>query len=155
MPLKMLKPKHYEETFAVNVFSGFEFIKILTRKKYLGENASFIIISSIMGLLGQKGISVYSSSKGAIVNGIKSLALELADKYIRVNSIAPAIVKTEMTQNLFSKMSENNMKEIEKMHPLGFGETEDVANACIYLLSDASKWITGTNLIIDGGYSAQ
>ena len=83
------------------------------------------------------------------------MALELASKNIRVNSILPGMVKSEMSLKLLSTLSEEARDDIESMHPLGIGNVEDVANACIYLLSDASKWITGTNLIVDGGYSAR
>ena len=60
-----------------------------------------------------------------------------------------------MTQNMVSELPESSLESLKKAHPLGFGKPVDVANACIYLLSDASKWITGTNLIVDGGYSAK
>jgi NAD(P)-dependent dehydrogenase (short-subunit alcohol dehydrogenase family) len=84
------------------------------------------------------------------------MALELAPKNIRVNAISPGFIKdTEMTSQLFKVLGEESKITIINAHPLGTGTTSDVANACIYLLSDASKWITGTNLIVDGGYSAK
>lgn len=155
LPLKMMKPEYYYNLFSVNVISGFEFAKIISKKKYLDSNgASFVFIASIMGLLGQSGKIGYCSSKGALISGVKAMALELASKKIRVNCISPAIVETEMTKKLFDNVPEDSKKEIMKMHPMGLGKPEDVANACIYLLSDASRWVTGTNLIVDGGYSA-
>jgi NAD(P)-dependent dehydrogenase (short-subunit alcohol dehydrogenase family) len=82
--------------------------------------------------------------------------LELAFKKIRVNCISPAQISgTEMTNKIFENSTEQNNSRKLDMYPLGYGETNDVANGCIFLLSDASKWITGTNLIIDGGYSAR
>jgi len=155
IPLNALKPHIYEEVYKTNAISCFELIRFLSKKKNIGKNASFIAIASIMGIVGQKGKLAYCSSKSALINGIKSLALELAQKQIRVNSISPAIVETEMVDSLFSTMSKENMNIIEQNHPLGFGRPEDVANACVYLLSNASKWVTGTNLVIDGGYSAK
>ena len=155
IPLKMMKPEIYRELFDVNVISGFEIAKILSKKKYSNNDASFVFIASIMGILGQSGKVGYCCSKGALIAGMKAMALELANKNIRVNCISPAIVETEMTKKLFENIPIDSKKEIIKMHPLGFGKPEDVANACVYLLSDASKWITGSNLIVDGGYSAR
>lgn len=155
LPLKVMDPKTYIELFETNVISGFEFAKILTKKKYIAENASLVFIASIMSQLGQPGKTAYCSSKSAVVGGVRALALELSSKNIRVNAISPAVVQTEMSKKLYSSLSENEQKSITDMHPLGLGEPEDVANAAVYLLSDASRWVTGTNLIVDGGYSAK
>ena len=155
LPLKMLKPEKYEAIFSVNVISGFEISKIIAKKKYRDNIMSLVFISSIMGLLGQPGKIGYCASKGALSAGSKAMALELADKNIRVNNVLSGIVHTEMSKSLLSVLSEKSEKDIENMHPLNIGNPEDVANACIYLLSDASKWVTGTNLIVDGGYSAR
>ena len=84
------------------------------------------------------------------------MALELAEKKIRVNCVSPADIEgTEMTSKMLENLTEENKNDKLKKHPLGLGKTNDVANGCIYLLSDASKWVTGTNLIIDGGFSAK
>lgn len=156
LPLKMMKPEYYEKLFSINIISGFEMARILSKKKYSDNNgASFVFISSVRGFLGKSGAIGYCSSKGALISGVKAMALELTNKNIRVNSISPAIVETEMTNKLFENLAEDSKNEMMKMHPMGFGKPEDIANACIYLLSDASRWVTGTNLIVDGGYSAQ
>lgn len=157
MPLNITKPEHYETLFGTNVIAGFEFAKILSKKKYSDESgSSFVFIASIMSIVGNSSLSLYSASKGAIVAGIRSIALELASKKIRVNAISPAqIYNTKMTNEKFSHLSKEDIDKISDNHPLGMGSAEDVANGCIYLLSDASKWVTGTNLIIDGGYSAR
>ena len=105
-----------------------------------------------MSEIGVIGNGLYSGTKGALVAITRVLALEAAAKKIRVNCISPALVKTPLIDELtFQREIEAN---IEK-HPLGIGSPEDVANCCVFLLSDASRWITGTNLIIDGGYTAQ
>jgi NAD(P)-dependent dehydrogenase (short-subunit alcohol dehydrogenase family) len=108
-----------------------------------------------MGILGQPGRIGYCSSKGALVSGVKAMSLELAKKNIRVNCILPGVVETEMSNEMFQRLSEESKKEIIDMHPLGLGMPEDIANASAFLLSDAAKWMTGSNLIIDGGYSAK
>jgi len=156
LPLRSMNPSYYENIFGINVISGFEFARIISKKKYFDERgASFIFISSVMGILGQTGKVGYCSSKGALISGIKAMALELASKYIRVNCILPGVVETEMTNKMFDKFSEDSEKMTINMHPLGLGKPSDIAYACVYLLSDAARWITGTNLIIDGGYSAK
>jgi len=156
LPLKGMQPSYYEKMFAINVIAGFEIAKIISKKKYLDEKgASFVFISSIMGILGQPGRIGYCSSKGALVSGVKAMSLELAKKNIRVNCILPGVVDTEMSNEMFQRLSEESKKEIIDMHPLGVGMPEDIANASAFLLSDAAKWMTGSNLIIDGGYSAR
>lgn len=154
-PLKVLKPENFEKVIAVNAIAAFEIIRILSKMKNLpSEGASYIMISSVMGVLGDVGNTAYCSSKGALLSAGKAIALELAPKKVRVNCILPGVVETEMSKQLFLTISEESKKSILKMHPLGLGKPEDVANSCIFLLSDASRWITGTNFFVDGGYSA-
>jgi len=156
VPLKVLKKKHLQDMFDLNVFSGIEISKIITKKKYAcKEGMSIVFIASVMSQLGQPGKIAYSASKSALISMSKSMALELAPRKIRVNTISPAMVKTELMDKMFSELSESSIEEINKMHPMGVGEPEDVANAVVYLLSDASKWVTGINLTVDGGYSAR
>lgn len=156
LPLRNMQPSYYEKMFSVNVIAGFELARIISKKKYINkERASFVFISSVMGIVGNPALIGYSASKGALISATKSIAIELVSKNIRVNSISPGHVKTEMANSLFEKISEKSKKEIIEMHPLGLGKPEDIANACAFLLSDASRWITGTNLIVDGGYSAR
>jgi len=156
LPLRSMKHSYYENIFAINVISGFELARIISKQKYLNEKGtSFVFISSVMGILGQAGKVGYCSSKGALISGVKVMALELASKNIRVNCILPGVVETEMSKKMFEKLPEESKKSIVNMHPLGLGKPEDIASACAFLLSNAAKWITGTNLIVDGGYSAR
>lgn len=154
-PLKVLKPENFEKVIGVNAIAAFELIRILSKIKYLAsEGASYILISSVMGVLGDIGNVAYCSSKGALLSAGKAMALELASKKIRVNCVLPGVVETEMSLILFNSISEESKNSILKMHPLGLGKPEDIANACVFLLSGASRWITGTNFYVDGGYSA-
>jgi NAD(P)-dependent dehydrogenase (short-subunit alcohol dehydrogenase family) len=156
LPLRSMQPSYYEKIFRINVISGFELARIISKKKYLDERgASFVFISSVMGILGQAGKVGYCSSKGALLSGAKAIALELVKKNIRVNCILPGVVETEMTNKMFENLSEDSKKAIIEMHPLGLGKPNDIAYACAYLLSDVARWVTGTNLVIDGGYSAR
>jgi len=156
LPLRSMQPSFYEKIFSINVIAGFELAKIISKKKYLDKNgASLVFISSVMGIVGQSGKAAYCCSKGALISGVKAIALELAKKNIRANCILPGVVETEMSKEMLKKFSEESIKSIIDMHPLGLGKPEDIANACAFLLSDATQWITGTNLIVDGGYSAK
>lgn len=155
LPINIMKPKDYQSLYNTNVISNFELSRQFIRKKGLNNKSSLVFIASIMGLVGKIGIIGYCSSKGALISGARAMALELASSGIRVNSILPAVCSTPMTEKVFAKLSSEKVQEIIKLHPLGIGDPDDVALAAVYLLSDASKWVTGSNLIVDGGYSAQ
>jgi NAD(P)-dependent dehydrogenase (short-subunit alcohol dehydrogenase family) len=156
MPLQIMNYSKYNELFSINTIAAFEFSKIISKKKYYNSvGASFIFISSIAGILGVSGKIGYCSSKAALVNGARAMALELANKKIRVNSILPGLVNTEMFQKIKAELSEESLLDIYNRHPLGIGNPQDVANLCAFLLSDLSNWITGSDYLIDGGYSCQ
>jgi NAD(P)-dependent dehydrogenase (short-subunit alcohol dehydrogenase family) len=108
-----------------------------------------------VGLVGQPGVSIYSATKGAIVTMTKSLALELARDGIRVNCVCPGVVDTEMTVEIRNRVGSEGFTRIEESHPLGIGRPGDVAKAALFLASDAARWITGSSLVVDGGYTAQ
>jgi NAD(P)-dependent dehydrogenase (short-subunit alcohol dehydrogenase family) len=154
-PVNMLNSKSYEDIFSINLYSAFEMIKIITGKKYYSASTSIVLISSINSVVGNSGLSLYSATKGAMISAVKSLAVELASKNIRLNCISPGMVKTEMFESLYDKISPEQIARTISEYPLGIGNPEDVANACIYLLSDAARWVTGTNLIVDGGFTAR
>ena len=155
-PYKLLKQKDFDLLNRLNVTAPFQLAKeLLSKSIFSQEGGSIVWMSSVMGSFGQKGKIAYTSSKASVEGLVKSFALELATKKIRVNSIAPGIVKTPLTDDLFNKISLEAVKEIEKMHPLGFGETEDIANLVAFLVSNKSKLITGTTHFIDGGYHIQ
>jgi len=155
-PYKLLKSQDFDTMNKLNITAPFQVVKDLLHKSVFSpEGGSIVWLGSVMGSLGQKGKIAYTSSKAAVDGFVKSLALELAGKKIRVNSVAPGIVETPLTDELFSKTTEENIKAIEAMHPLGLGKPEDVANLIGFLLSDQSKWVTGTTHFIDGGYHIQ
>jgi NAD(P)-dependent dehydrogenase (short-subunit alcohol dehydrogenase family) len=154
LPLNMMKPKHFQSLFNINVISGFDLTGILLKRRLFSKNASIVFIASIMGILGQSGKVGYCSSKGALISGVKALALELAPLGLRANSILPAVCKTKMTTEFMDNLTDEALDKVLKMHPMGLGDPDDIALAAVYLLSNASKWITGSSLIVDGGYSA-
>ncbi len=156
IPFRNMKPEYYQQLFNINVISGFEFARIISKKNYISESGgSFVFLSSVMGKLGKEGIVGYCASKAALTSSVKAMALELASKKVRCNVVLPGIVKTEMLKETFDSIPEDSYNELIKDYPLGFGEPIDIDNLVLFLLSDNSKWITGTEIIIDGGYSAK
>jgi NAD(P)-dependent dehydrogenase (short-subunit alcohol dehydrogenase family) len=153
-PINSLNMKKVRSVLSSNLLSAFEILKYCGKRQNLESKASLVFLSSVAGFLGQPGVVAYAASKGAILALVKSAALELARQGTRVNAVAPGVVNTEMTQKLIASMTEEQFKKVEEMHPLGIGTPRDVANAVAFLLSDASQWITGTTLVVDGGYSS-
>ena len=155
IPLTLYSPVKIKNIYEVNVFAGIELMRHFTKKKYSNDGASAVFVSSVMGVLGQPGKIGYCSTKAAVLGMVKAGALEFAKRKIRVNAVLPGVVNTPMTQNLFSQISVENVEKIKAMHPLGIGEVSDVVPTIEFLISTKSRWITGQNFIIDGGYSIQ
>lgn len=155
LPLSLYTRSKIQNIFDVNVFSGIELLRHFTKKKYCNDGASIVFLSSVMGTLGQPGKIGYCATKAAVLGVVKSGALEFAKRKIRINAVLPGIINTPMTQKLFSQINDSQIKEIENMHPLGFGEVEDVVPTILFLISKNSRWITGQSFVIDGGYSIQ
>ena len=152
-PLKLTKKEDFESLFRVNCLSAFEIVKHLCGVKTFNNGGSIVLISSITGIIARKGLSAYAASKGALISGAKVLALEMASRRIRVNTVAPGTILTPMMQKVLDSMSDNDKRKRVEGFPLGLGHTTDISNICIYLLSDASHWVTGQNFVIDGGYT--
>lgn len=156
LPLRNITPEKLQPFFETNVFAPIAITKLLTKLKYANpDGMSIVFLASVMGMVGELGKTTYSLTKGALVSGTKSLALELASKKIRVNCVAPGVVVTPMSSNAVYAQDSSAYEKIKSYHPLGLGKPEDVANACAFLLSDGACWITGTTLVIDGGYTAR
>ena len=155
MPLSGMKDSDYSSIFNINVIAGFQIAKIISKRKNSNDSSSFVFISSITALVGRKGIIGYSASKGALNSGIKSMALELADRGIRANCISPGTILTPLLVKYLETLTPEEKEKRLDGYPLGIGTPEDIAYAAIYLLSGASRWITGQSLIIDGGYTSR
>lgn len=153
---KLTKPQELDKFFHVNVYTGYFLTQEVCKMGNLSkEGGSIVFFSSVAGNLGEVGKSTYGMTKAALLNLAKHLACELARKNVRVNSISPGAICTPINMNLPHMKDPEKRAALEAQHLLGLGETTDVANACIYLLSDASRWVTGTNLFVDGGYSVK
>lgn len=154
MPFKLMKPSMVDEFFRTNVYAAIELTRqVLNIKNVSKEGASVIFFASVMGCVGENAKSLYGMTKGALISGCRSLAIEYAPKKIRFNVVSPGVVETAINRNQPYLSDPEKRKVTESLHPLGIGTTADIANACIYLLSDASRWVTGQNLIVDGGYT--
>ncbi len=114
-----------------------------------------MFISSLAAFRAVRANALYSGAKAALLGATRVLALELAGQGIRVNCVAPGMVKTPMAEQMTATVSAVQMAEHEKLYPLGFGRPEDIAGTALFLLAPASRWITGQTLIADGGFSCQ
>ena len=143
------------EIFNINTFPSIYIVQLLLKYKRLNKGASIVFTSSMSGVFcGLIGGSIYGASKAALMGFTKALALELAPRNIRVNTIHPGMINTNLLNN--SVMSKDQLEEDAKKYPLKrYGKPEEVAQAVVYLFSDATMWMTGTCLLIDGGYSLQ
>lgn len=155
-PLNAINPERADKIYKLNTYAALELAKICSKKNiYAGDKGSFVLISSVYGLVGSSANAVYAMSKGGIISLTKALAMELASKGIRVNCIAPGFIKTPMMNDISSSFDQEYYTRLNNLHPLGLGDANDIANGILYLLSDMSKWVTGSILNIDGGFTAQ
>ena len=152
---KFSEAKDMERIFKINTFSHINLIQQLTVQKKLNKGASIVFTSSMSGVYcGLAGGSLYGATKSAILGYTKALAIELAPRGIRVNTIHPGMIETPLTQG--TSLSKEVFEEDAKNYLLGrYGRPEEIAYSIVYLLSDATVWMTGTQLLIDGGYSVK
>ena len=116
--------------------------------------ASVVFMSSVSAQHGRPGMAAYAAAKAAVEGAVRALAVELAPRQIRVNAIAAGGVHTPMNAQAVANLSEGSADAYAAAHPLGLGQPDDVASAALFLLSAAARWITGTVMVVDGGYSA-
>jgi NAD(P)-dependent dehydrogenase (short-subunit alcohol dehydrogenase family) len=154
-PFKNLSREIFRSIMRVNFEAPVLLTQELLKQKKIEKEASIIFISSISGVFSSLvGLGIYSASKGAINGIVKNLAIELAPRSIRVNSVNPGMIHTSIDIIKSGVITEEQLQDDMKKYPLKrYGKPEEVAYAVIYLLSDASKWVTGSNLLIDGGYT--
>lgn len=154
-PLRLMKPETAARVFALNVTAGAMLVSGFRSKRVRRPGSSVVLLSSAVGLVGDKGVGIYAASKAAVLTMAKSFALELAAEDVRVNAVCPGVVMTPMTSTLRDEVGSDAFAEVEARHPLGLGTPDDVAHGISYLLSPQARWVTGSSLVIDGGYTAQ
>ena len=154
LPFAFCSRQKMDEVFNINFFAPVELLRLLVKKKKLEQESSVVFVSSVGGVnVFNVGNSIYGAAKGALNTMMKQTALELAQKRIRVNSVNPGMVKTKLIHEGMS-ITEEQLIEDERRYPLGrYGEPDDIAKGIVYLLSDASCWMTGQGLVLDGGLS--
>jgi NAD(P)-dependent dehydrogenase (short-subunit alcohol dehydrogenase family) len=154
-PMRMTKRQQLDELFAAATFGALGVARAASQKDVVEDGASLLFMSSVAGMRGTAGMVGYSAAKAAVDGMVRSLAAELASRRIRVNSLAAGAVQTEMHERLSATLGTAALADYEGRHLLGFGTVEDVASAAAFLLGSGSAWITGTTLVVDGGYSVR
>lgn len=154
LPLRVLSAQKVERMMSINVSTALMLAKALRQKGCAASPSNLVLLSSVRGIVGESGLTAYSASKSALIGLTKSLAMELAAQNIRVNCVAPGMVRTEMLHRIAGSLTPEQLSAVEARHPLGFGTPRDVAYAIAYLLADTGRWITGTTVVVDGGYTA-
>jgi NAD(P)-dependent dehydrogenase (short-subunit alcohol dehydrogenase family) len=155
LPIKLTKNRHLDDLFGAAVRGALGIARAAGKRNVVVEGGSLVFMSSVSALRGRSGMVAYSAAKAAVDGMVRALAAELAPRRIRVNSIVSGAVATAMHNEFVESVSEIVVENYRNLHMLGFGEPRDIADAAIYLLSDASKWVTGTSLVVDGGYTAK
>ncbi len=151
-PVKNISSSAIDKVFNTNIISSIQLVQKLLKKKKINKGSSIVFISSISSFSVKIGNSLYSATKGAINSFMKVLALELAPQRITVNSIQPGFIKTRALSS--GIITDEQLEDHFKIYPLGIGKPSDIAFACIYLLSDAAEWVTGSIFTIDGGVTS-
>ncbi len=148
------KPDVFLRQLTVNLIAGMEVARTVVRRDRMEkEGGSLLFMASLYARVGAPGQTAYCASKGAVAAAVRAMAVELAPRNIRVNSLSPGFVKTAMTE-YHARLSQSQLDAIIAKHPLGAGTSEDVARAAVFLLDPANCWTTGADLVIDGGYTA-
>lgn len=155
LPLAALTPERVRASMEINYVAGIELMRAITRRDVMEPaSGSILWMTSVAAHAGAPGRTTYCASKGAVVSAVRAMALELAPRKVRVNSLSPGLLRTKMSTGA-AALSDEQWAHIEALHPLGAGTAEDVARTAVFMLSPASGWLTGADWILDGGYTIQ
>jgi NAD(P)-dependent dehydrogenase (short-subunit alcohol dehydrogenase family) len=151
---KLYNQQHIDSVFGAAVNGALGIAKACAKRKVLADGGSLIFMSSVAGYRGRAGMGTYAASKAAVGGLTRALAAEFAARCIRVNEIVAGAVETPMHENIVKNLDEAAHSAYRDLHLLGFGKSEDIAVVALFLASDASRWITGSSIAVDGGYMA-
>ncbi|MGV6393837.1 SDR family NAD(P)-dependent oxidoreductase [Pseudomonas caspiana] len=149
-PVRLFSETYLRDLQAINVESPMLLTQGLLKRNKMAPGSSFLFIASIAAHIGVPGVAAYSGTKAALIAMSRCLAMEVVKHGTRVNCLSPGLVDTPMLQSVVGG-GPGDVEGQRSIYPLGFGKPQDVANAAIFMLSDASRWITGTTLVMDGG----
>lgn len=152
-PIQLVNEKEIINTININLTSPYLITKEFCKRNNYNPDASIVFISSVAGFVGSSSLSAYSMTKSGQIGLSKSLAVEMSSKKVRVNCVSPGLIDSRISNILSSSMTEDSFENIKKKHLLGLGKYSDVTSSILFLLSEKSKWITGSNFVVDGGYS--
>lgn len=155
LPTKLTKNRHLDDVFGAGFRGAFGIARAAAKKNVVVDGGSIVFMSSVSSLRGRQGMVAYSAAKAAVDGMVRALATELAARGIRANSIVSGAVETAMHSQFVETVDETLVTNYRNLHLLGFGKPSDISNAAIFLLSDASTWITGASIAVDGGYTAK
>jgi NAD(P)-dependent dehydrogenase (short-subunit alcohol dehydrogenase family) len=150
-PLKLLGGEHIQRMCASHVVSSVLLCRYLTGSRVIGDGGSIVLMASAAALRGGSGTVAYAAAKAGVIAAARAMASELAPRKIRVNVISPGVVRTQQGEAFLQALSAEMRELVEREHPLGLGAPEDVAALAAFLLSSDARWITGANVLIDGG----
>ncbi len=147
--LRLYEPDMAKKIMDISFWAGVALVRLITKPKYGVEGTATVLFSSVGAMTAEKGQFAYAASKMAVSGAMKSFAKEIVSKKHRINTVMPGMV---LHTNMAAEVNEWTHTAIAERHLLGMGSPENVSGMVLFLLSDKSKWITGTDVIVDGGY---
>jgi NAD(P)-dependent dehydrogenase (short-subunit alcohol dehydrogenase family) len=155
LPTRLLRDSHLNDVFGAGLYGAFGAVRAAASKGVLTDGGSVVLMSSIAAARGRPALSAYCASRAGVDALVRCAAIELAPRRIRVNSICAAAVETPLHESYVASIGDDAKRRYEEAHPLGFGRAIDVADAAVFLFTDASSWVSGTNWAVDGAAGAR